>query len=168
MTAEITQDQIAAAARQFVNDYATLGELKGISREELEAVYSLGFTHYRTGRYEDASKLFQFLVLFDHLNPKYWLALGAVQQVAKDYKGAIASYAYASFLDLENPKPQLHAAECFLALGDRENAASALLALEEYCPSNTESGREYRAKAAALRKQIGEEAFAEEKNAQEA
>ena len=161
----ITTDQITEAARRFVSDYTTLGELKGISHQELEAVYSLGFTHYRTGRYEDASKLFQFLVLFDHLNPKYWLALGAVQQVAKDYQGAIASYGYASFLDLENPKPQLHAAECFLALGDRQNAASALMALEQYCPTDTETGREYRAKAAALRKQIGEDAFTEEKTA---
>lgn len=161
----VSQEQIAEAAKKFVNDFATLGELKGISHEELEAVYSLGFTHYRTGHFEDASKLFQFLVLFDHLNPKYWLALGAVQQVAKDYKGAIASYAYASFLDLENPKPQLHAAECFLALGDKTNAASSLMALDEYCPKDTETGREYRAKAAALRKQIGEEAFAEEKPA---
>ena len=149
-----TQDQIAAAARAFLEDATTLGELKGISRQELEAVYSLGFTHYRTGRYEDAAKLFQFLVLFDHLNPKYWLALGAVQQVAKDFKGAVASYAYASFLDLENPKPQLHAAECFLALGDKENALSSLDALDEYCPKNTETGRQYREKAAALRKQI--------------
>ena len=165
MTQPITQEQIAEAARQFVNDYTTLGELKGISHEELEAVYSLGFTHYRTGRYEDASKLFQFLVLFDHLNAKYWLALGAVQQVAKDYRGAIASYGYASFLDLENPKPQLHAAECFLALGDKQNAASALMALDEYCSKDSETGREYRAKAAALRKQIGEEAFADEKSA---
>ena len=71
MTASITPEQIADAARRFVNDYTTLGELKGISHQELEAVYSLGVTHYRTGRYEDASKLFQFLVLFDHLNPKY-------------------------------------------------------------------------------------------------
>lgn len=165
MSKQITQEQIAEAASKFVNDYATLGELKGISRDELEAVYSLGFTHYRTGRYEDAAKLFQFLVLFDHLNAKYWLALGAVQQVAKDYKAAVSSYAYASFLDLDNPKPQFHAAECFLALGDKANAASALLALEEYCPKNTETGREYLAKAAALRKQIGEEAFADEKNA---
>ena len=161
----ITTEQITEAARRFVNDYTTLGELKGISHEELEAVYSLGFTQYRTGRYEDASKLFQFLVLFDPLNPKYWLALGAVQQVAKDDQGAIASYGYASFLDLENPKPQLHAAECFLALGDRQNAASALMALEQYCPTDTDTGREYRAKAAALRKQIGEDAFTEEKTA---
>ena len=157
-----TQDQIAAAARAFLEDAATLGELKGISRQELEAVYSLGFTHYRTGRYEDAAKLFQFLVLFDHLEPKYWLGVGAIQQVRKDYQGAIASYGYSSFLDLSNPKPQLHAAECFLALGDKVNAASALCALDKYCPpATTDVGREYRAKAAELRKLVGEEAFAE-------
>ena len=86
-------------------------------------------------------------------------ALGAVQQAQKDYQKAIASYGYSSFLDLENPKPQLHAAECYLALGDKGNAASAIMALEHYCPANTDLGREYRAKAAELRKAIGEEEF---------
>ena len=87
--------------------------------------------------------------------------VGAVQQVRKDYQGAIASYGYASFLNLKNPKPQLHAAECFLAMGDKVNAASALIALDKYCPADTQIGREYRAKAAELRKLVGEEAFAE-------
>lgn len=146
-----TSAQIAAAARQFIEENATLGELKGISPAELEAVYSLGFNYYRTGKYEEAYKIFQFLVLFDHTNAKYWLAVGAVQQVLRDFKAAVASYAYASFLDLHNPKPQFHAAECFLAMGDRENAASSLAALEEFCPRNTETGREYLAKAEKLK-----------------
>ena len=158
---KITEERIAEAAKAFVKDGATLKEVRGITNDELEAVYSLGFGHYNTGKFEDAEKLFQFLVLFDHLNSKYWFALGAVQQARKDYKKALASYGYSSFLDLENPKPQYHAAECCLALGDRANAASALLALEEYCPSNTQIGREYRAKAAELRKAIGEDAFRE-------
>lgn len=156
---KITEEQIAKAARAFVKDGATLKEIKGVTNDELEAVYSLGFGYYRTGRFEDAQKLFEFLVLFDHLNTKYWFALGAVQQAQKDYQKAIASYGYSSFLDLENPKPQYHAAECCLALGDKANAASAILALEKYAPANTELGREYRAKAAQLRKTIGEEAF---------
>ncbi len=85
-----------------------------------------------------------------------------MQQVRKDYQGAIASYGYSSFLDLSNPKPQLHAAECFLALGDKVNAASSLMALDKYCPPETTPiGREYRAKAAEMRKLIGEEAFEE-------
>ena len=162
MNDKITEDKIAAAARQFSEGFATMRELKGISHAEMEAVYSVGFNMYRTGRYDDAEKIFRFLVLFDHLEPKYWMGVGAIQQVRKDYKSAIASYGYASFLDLSNPKPQFHAAECFLALGDKVNAASALYALDKYCPPDTtEVGREYRAKAAELRKLVGEEAFAE-------
>ena len=155
---DITREKIEEAARAFANG-ATMKEVRGITNDELEAVYSLGFSYYNTGKFEDAQKLFEFLVLFDHLNTKYWFALGAVQQARKDWQKAIASYGYSSFLDLENPKPQYHAAECYLALGDKASAASAILALENYCPENTDLGRDYRAKAAALRKIIGEAAF---------
>lgn len=155
---KITEEKIAEAAKSFASG-ATLKEVRGITNDELEAVYSFGFGYYNTGRFEDAQKLFEFLVLFDHLNTKYWFALGAVQQARKDFQKAIASYGYSSFLDLENPKPQFHAAECYLALGDKANAASAVMALEHYCPENTDLGREYRAKAAELRKMIGEASF---------
>ena len=162
MSTEINNVKIAEAAEKFATGFATMRELKGITKAEMEAVYSVGFNMYRTGRYDDAEKIFRFLVLFDHLEPKYWLGVGAVQQVRKDYQGAIASYGYSSFLDLSNPKPQLHAAECFLALGDKVNAASSLMALDKYCPPETTPiGREYRAKAAEMRKLIGEEAFEE-------
>ena len=155
---KMTEEKIAEAAKAFATG-ATLKEVRGITNDELEAVYSLGFGYYNTGKFEDAQKLFEFLVLFDHLNTKYWFALGAVQQARKDFQKAIASYGYSSFLDLENPKPQFHAAECYLALGDKANAASAVMALEQYCPENTDLGREYRAKAAELRKMIGEKEF---------
>ena len=146
--------------KAIIKDNATLKQLKGVTNAELEAVYSLAFGYYQTGKFNEAMKLFQFLVLFDHLNKKYWMGLGAVQQVLKDFQGAIVSYGYSSFLDLKNPKPQIHAAECFLAMGDKRNAASSLEALDAFCPKDTELGREYRAKAAELRKLVGEEAFA--------
>ena len=154
----ITIDEIADTAHKFL-DGATIKELKGITNAEMEAVYSLAFNFYRTGRFDDAEKLFNFLALYDHLNPKYWMGVGAVRQVRKDFSGAVQAYGYASFLDLSNPKPQFHAAECFLAVGDKRNAASSLEALDEFCPKETEIGREYRAKAAELRKLIGEETF---------
>jgi len=162
MENEINENRIMEAAQQFATGFATMRELKGITSAEMEAVYSVGFNMYRTGRYDDAEKIFRFLVLFDHLEPKYWMGVGAIQQVRKDWQGAIASYGYASFLNMKDPKPQFHAAECFLALGDKQNAASALVALDRYCPPDTTPiGREYRAKAAKLRELIGEEAFAE-------
>jgi type III secretion system low calcium response chaperone LcrH/SycD len=158
--AQINVDEFKGTAQKFLEG-ATVKELKGISNDELEAVYSLAFNYYRTGKFDEAEKLFNFLALFDHLNPKFWIGVGAVRQVKKDYSGAVQAYGYASFLDLSNPKPQLHAAECFLAMGDKRNAASSLEALDRFCPKDTEIGREYRAKAAELRKAVGEEAFAE-------
>ena len=170
--AQMTEAGIKEAAKKFTEG-ATIKELKGISNNELEAVYSLAFNYYRTGKFDEAEKLFNFLALFDHLNPKFWMGVGAVRQVKKDFSGAVQAYGYASFLDLANPKPQLHAAECFLAMGDKRNAASSLEALDQYCPKDTDLGREYRAKAAELRKVVGEEAFAalakeDEKNGEKA
>ena len=148
--ATMTQAQIEEAAKKFLNG-STIKELKGIKNEELEAVYSLAFNFYRSGKYDEAGKLFDFLALFDHLNAKFWMGVGAVRQVKKNFTGAIQAYAYASFLNLHNPKPQFHAAECFLALGDKTNALSAIAALEQFCSKETELGREYLAKATALK-----------------
>ena len=156
---KIDPAKIANDVKTLIEKRATLKQMKGVTNDELEAVYSLAFGYYQTGKYEEAHKLFQFLVLFDHLNAKYWFGLGAVQQATKDYQNAVVSYGYCSFLKLDNPKPQLHAAECFLALGDKRSAASALEALNEYCPKDTDIGREYRAKAAKLREVVGEAAF---------
>ena len=158
---KIDTKKISEGVKALIERGATLKQLKGVTNAELEAVYSLAFGYYRTGKFDEALKLFQFLVLFDHLNQKFWMGLGAVQQVLKDYQSAVTSYGYCSFRKLDNPTPQLHAAECFLAMGDKRNAASSLEALEEYCPKDTDIGREYRAKAAKLRELIGEEAFAE-------
>ena len=156
---KIDPAKIAEGVKTLIEQGSTLKQMKGVTNAELEAVYSLAFGYYQTGKYEEAHKLFQFLVLFDHLNAKYWFGLGATQQALKDFQNAAVSYGYCSFLKLDNPKPQLHAAECFLALGDRRSAASALEALNEYCPKDTDIGREYRAKAAKLREVVGEAAF---------
>lgn len=150
---KLTEEQIEKAAKGFA-DMGTVRELKGITDSEMEAIYSLGYSFYTTGRYDDAEKVFRFLILFDHLNQKYWTGMGAVYQVQKRYSEAITAYGYASFLDLKNPKPQYFAAECFAALGDKSNALSAITALETYCPNSTELGRDYLAKAADLKAKL--------------
>lgn len=149
----LTEEDLAQAAKEFFN-LGTIAEMRGITHEELEAVYSTGFSFYNTGRYDDAETIFKFLVMFDHLEQKYWLGLGAVAQVKKEYSKAVVAYGYAGFLDLENPKPQYYAAECFYALGDKEKALSALASLEQYCPRDTEEGKEFRKKAAQLKAKV--------------
>ncbi len=150
MSTQLNEQVLLEAAKKLVNDVTTVRDMKGISTGEMEAVYSLGYNFYNTGRYDEAEKIFKFLVLFDHMTPKYWIGMGAIQQVRKDYDAAVTSYGYASFLDLEDPKPQYLAAECFFAKGDKDNALSALEALKKFAPKETERGRAYLAKAAEL------------------
>lgn len=123
---------------------------KGFSIEQVEAIYAVGLNSYKAGKYDDAEKVFRYIVYLDHTNSKYWIALGAVQQMLRQFPKAVTSYGYASFLDLHNPKPQFHAAECFLALGDKESAKSALAALEEYAPKDSV----YREKAKKLAERL--------------
>ena len=92
--AQLTEAQITESAKKFTEG-ATIKELRGISNNELEAVYSLAFNYYRTGKFDEAEKLFNFLALFDHLNQKYWIGVGAVRQVKKDFSGAVQAYGYA-------------------------------------------------------------------------
>lgn len=148
---EMTKATIEKAVRDMMGSMTTIREIKGISDAEMESLYSLGYNFYRTGNLENAERVFQFLVLFDHFNPRYWIAMGALCQMKKCYMEAITAYAYASFLDIKDPKPQFHAAECYLAAGDKANALSAIAALEEFSPKDTPRGREYRMRAEALK-----------------
>ena len=141
-------------AKKLFQDGSTLAELKGITRRELNAVYQMGLGFYNTGRFDDAEKVFTFLVMFDHLEPKYWLGVGAVQQVQKNFEKAKAAYVQASMLDIHNPKPQYYAAECYLALGQRDDAVATLETLLEYCTGADDVTKTFRAKAEELKQKI--------------
>ena len=148
VTAETSELLKTMLEKMFTENY-TIKDLQGLTDEQIESVYSLGYNFYRAGNYKDAAKIFHYLCLEDHLEKKYWIALGAAEQMEKNYSGAVKAYAYASMLDLKDPRPQLHAAECYIALKDKENAISALTAVLEFCPDVPEK-KSYRDRALAL------------------
>lgn len=151
---ETLDKDIKDLAKKLFQDGATLGEIKGITPQELNAVYQMGLGFYNTGRYDDAEKVFTFLVMFDHLEQKYWLAAGAVQQVKKNFEKAKTAYVQAATLDIHNPKPQYYVAECYLALGQKDDALASLDTLLEYCTGADDVTKDFRAKAEALKKKI--------------
>ncbi len=154
-TIEETIDKdVRDITKKLFQDGATIGELKGITPREMNAVYQVGLGFYNTGRYDDAEKVFTFLVMFDHLEPKYWTAAGAVQQVKKNFEKAKSAYVQASMLDIHNPKPQYYVAECYLALGQKDDALASIETLLEYCNGADEVTKEFRAKAEELKKKI--------------
>lgn len=142
-------------AEQLKNDLTTLREVRGIGDDEMEAVYSLAHDFYRTGRYSDAHTLFEFLTLFDHLNVKYWMGLAATRQAQKDYRRALEAYAVVvGSLDVKNTDAAYYAAQCFLAVGDRESAKSSIAHVRHFADPKTEEGRAVLVKTLRLEKAL--------------
>lgn len=150
---KVVEVNLKEIAERIESGASTVAQMRGITPEELEAAYALAYDYYRTGRFDDAETLFRFLTVFDHLNEKYWLGLGAVFQVKKAFDQAVKAYAYvAAILNIKNADASYHAAECYLALGDRESARSAIEHVKLYADIKTEKGRALKAKALKMEK----------------
>lgn len=94
--------------------------------EDISLLYSLGFSLYEREDYEEAKTVFQRLVLGRPHERKFWMALGASQQMLQLYEDALTAWAMASFLEDADPFPHFHAAECLLALGKLDDVPKAL------------------------------------------
>lgn len=118
-------EQLIALTEKFFASGGTFKDMKGLDDKTMKAVYAVAYRLYENGKYEDALKSFQFLGFMDHYEPKYFMGLAACQQMLKQYDKAVESYGYAGILTgLNDPSPALHAAECHLAMGNLEDAAS--------------------------------------------
>jgi type III secretion system low calcium response chaperone LcrH/SycD len=76
----------------FMNGLITLQELEGISDEEMETIYALGYNFFTYGKYDAAKDIFTGLTAYAPYTAHYWRALGAVNQQLKEYLEAVAAY----------------------------------------------------------------------------
>ncbi len=76
----------------FMNGLITLQELEGISDEEMETIYALGYNFFTYGKYDAARDIFTGLTAYAPYTAHYWRALGAVNQQQRDYGEAIVAY----------------------------------------------------------------------------
>lgn len=120
--ADTLADQIGTLLEQGM----TLGDIMDYDERDYEAVYALGHGFYGQGRYEDAMKAFGFLVMHNHWEAKYLNAFAASLQMLGRYQDAIQHYSSASLLDLSDPQPTFHTAECMIPLGMLKEAREAL------------------------------------------
>ena len=113
-------------------------ELHDISDETMEAIYSVAYNFYKNEKYEEALKVFKMLGMYDHYNHKYFMGLAGCQQMLQQYSGAIKAYSYAALMDIYDPLAPLHAGECYLALGDFEQAINGFKAALEFSAGKSE------------------------------
>lgn len=122
----LSDQELEEFTKKFFNNAMTFGELRGMEPKDMAAIYSIGYGLYSNGQFENAEKVFKFLCFYDHLEKKNWMGLGATRQMLKKFEAATQAYGMAALLDPEDPKPPLHAADCFLALSRLNEAESAL------------------------------------------
>lgn len=146
---------------QMMRGECAIRDIIGFDDKQMEALYAMAFNFYRSGRYDEALKIFRGLCLFDQLEPKYWVGLGATLQMLNQFPEAVQAYAYAGTLDITDPKPAFHAAECYIALNDKENAISALTSVVDFANADSPDVKPFVDKAKALLKVLEGEGEAE-------
>ncbi len=124
---DLSQGKVDDMMAEYFSRGGTFKELKNLSDESMEAIYSVAYNLYHGGRYDEAKKVFQFLCFYDHYNQKYFLGLGACQMMEQDFETAIELFSFASSLDIDDPRAMLCIGDCNMAMG---RPAAAKIAYE--------------------------------------
>lgn len=103
-----------------------LATLMDYSEQELEAIYALGHSLYNQEHYSDALKCFAFLVANVQTDKRFMSALASSLQMLKRYEEAMQYHCMTTLMDVEDPRPLLHTAECFIGMGKVQEAQEAL------------------------------------------
>jgi len=104
----------------------TLAELRGLSPQDMEAIYGLAYNFYTRNKWQQAEKTFAFLCVYSHFDKRFWKGLAASRQMGKKYLPAADAYSYMAICDIEDPEPHFQAARCLIAAKQLKKAASAV------------------------------------------
>ena len=119
-------EKLAAQTVKLLGGGGTLKDVYDYTDEEFDALYALGYNLYNQGKFSEALTAFGFLLMHDQFERKYYKAFGSCQQMLKRYEEAVRNYSMASILDMTDPEPTFHTAECLVALNMPEDAKQAL------------------------------------------
>lgn len=101
-------------------------EKKELSQDMIDSLYNYAYHFYKSSKYAEAKSFFRFLTLININTAKYWMGLGASQQMLKDYDEAIASYKIAMVLNDQDPYVYFVIADCYILQGLTEKGLEVL------------------------------------------
>jgi type III secretion system low calcium response chaperone LcrH/SycD len=136
-------------SQKVLNGESTMQIELGLTEEQMESVYTIGFNLYRNRRNEDARRIFSFLAMLNPLEYKYHFGLAATCHVQNHFDMAALHYLQSAMIDDTRPEPWYHLSECLLALDDPVGAAENLPKAIQRCGSD-ENGHRIRNRAAAM------------------
>lgn len=107
-----------------------------LTLKERETLYAAAYGIYEVGDYERAADLFTQLILNEPFELRFWNGLASSRQMQKDYRAALHAWSIVCLLGGHQPVSHFHAAECYLSLGELQEAAKALECAKFYLKSN--------------------------------
>ncbi len=111
---------------KFLMGEITWAQLQGITMEEAYAIAEFGYGLYKEGKFHDALKIFEGLVLCNPYDSYFHNMLGAVYQQLDMRDEALESYTHAIDFDHANLPAWVNRAELLLSNGDFERALDDL------------------------------------------
>ncbi len=109
---------VEQSAKKMYRGSVTLSDVVGISDDELEALYGVGYHLFNWGKYQPALDIFSVLTLYSPFKGHYWRAAGAVNQAMKRYKEAVMAYDMALTNNSRDAVSLTYRGESLIALGD--------------------------------------------------
>ena len=117
---------------------ASFAEAIGLSEETVAHIEQLAAALYSEDRLDEARTLFQGLVSLFPDRAEYWSALGAVLTRMEHHEEAVPVLSVALHLNPEDTSALVNRGECFIALGQVEDAARDLERAIELDPGETD------------------------------
>lgn len=152
--APLNDNEIQAIIQAMQNG-ASISDVANMKPEVLEGLYSLGYNLYTSGNFTDAETIFQALCLYKHSEIRFWMGLAGCRQANGNLPGAVDAYSMAGVAGgLSDPSPFLYAANCYIKLGDKENAIGALQGLLTLGEDGNDAHVQCRSKASELLKML--------------
>ncbi|WP_061034961.1 MULTISPECIES: SycD/LcrH family type III secretion system chaperone VcrH [Vibrio] len=122
----------------FLEEGGTLKMLHDVSANTIEHIYAVGYNFFQSGKIEQAAKVFQLLSMLDHYQARFFIGLGAARQELGEYLQALDAYSYAALVDVNDPRPPFHSAECHLKLEQLTEAESGFYSAKEMSAGKSE------------------------------
>lgn len=114
---EVIVKEGAQSVLDYLKGQKTLAQMFNITPEMLRFMIEQGYTQFKTGRYDDAERIFKVLTFLDWNNPFFHSVHASILQKQKKYGPAVASFTEAIKLNPKDVVSLVSRAEIFLVHG---------------------------------------------------
>jgi type III secretion system low calcium response chaperone LcrH/SycD len=124
---------IDAAATKLAQGLDSLPHTRRLTDADAEAVYAVAHGQFGQGRYDEALRSFQLLLVYRPTHTVYLLGAALCLQRMRRYDVAAAAYTALSLLEPQQPSHLLALAECQLLNQEPAQARETLTQLTDLC-----------------------------------